>query len=323
MSNISTGTFNLSKETDVSAKAFVPSYRVVIFSIYGLIIILGIGTNLIVIYLYQTRNIRYNHFNLCLAHLSAMNIAQHLGTIPFITIDWSSITISNVFAERLLCGISEGLSVFFCFAFSSVYCLCLMSIYRYYIIKYPLRRHITKKKTKKILFSLWVAGVLWILPNMVSLKLDKNHSFCIRQYMWSYMLSVIYKSLLFIIGMVLPVLVMVIVYLLIIREMFRKQKYEQTNWAKLKYRKKILTLLGTLISIYLICWLPFGIYWLLRLLSYFGDDEEGLERRHSLIRYIMIPCLLAGLLNPIFYALISTEFRRSLRNVLLSSIISK
>ena len=131
---------------------FTNSLRISLYTIFGIICILAVFMNLIVIHLYNTRMIHSSNFNLCLAHLSGMNIAESLGILPFVFVDVSALEKKSKYIDNLRCGITDGMCGFFTFAFGCVWCIGFMSVSRLAIIRKPLACHLQKELLTK--FSL-------------------------------------------------------------------------------------------------------------------------------------------------------------------------
>lgn len=299
--------------TDVEI-LFSDSLRVTLYVIYTIIIVFTVCMNGLVIYTYNSHGIQVTKFNLCLVHISASNIAQNIGIIPFIAVDLSTVGNKSKYIDSIICGFTDGLCGFFGGAFTCVICITFTSITRYLVIKKPLVGHVNKQKTKVYLTCFWLCGYLSLVPNLFSWELDQIHGFCVRKHLFSAITGLLYNALLFIFGLLVPTMVMTVTYLMTIYHLYKIQPTPSVaNRSKLKHRKHVIVLLGALIAAFLVCWSPFGLYWMLSSLSYFGNNIQAEYEKSRLLRYILIPCLLAGVTNPVMYALTSSAFRKAIK----------
>lgn len=311
------------KKSNSSYAIYPPAVMIIYQIVVSSIILTGIVLNVVVIYIYRINRVRKSLFNYCLVHLSAANTAQLFGAIPNL-IDIRHVEVRNKVFGSFLCGVFHGNSLFFSFAFTTIGLLSFISFTRYIAIAYPLRK-IKKKTSKRLIVILWFLGLVWLVPNYFRMHMIPNESFCDTNPDYK-SINVLYISLSFLLTIVTPVLVTVITFGMTTYQFYKGNNYRKnggksrsnTNIGKVRYRRKVLILLGSLIGVFILCWLPHGIF--LSSIKMIGDDVQGEYIKVRVGRITIIPCLLASTLNVIFYTLRSAEFKSAIRGTLFGKL---
>ena len=175
----------------------------------------GIIANLVFIYVYRHGNIQRTHFHFCLVHLGAANIGQQIGFIPWIIINLKSVYSDNPILDSIICGFTDGLTGFFVAAFVNVWIILHMSIVRYKIIKNPMANTLNnKRKSRRLFLMFWISSCLVFIPNTLTMENTKKYGFCLRTHRFTKEFTGIYRSVLSISGLVIPIFIMTIVYFL-------------------------------------------------------------------------------------------------------------
>ena len=283
------------------------------------IIISACALNAISIIMYWTKRIQRTPFNFCLMNLAIANIIQQVGFLPYLVIDIRKMKSAVWYLEAARCGLLDGMSVFFAAAFASVYIICFLTINWYRIIKKPFLKR-TKKKHMLLIFCIvWFFGCCLVVPNFLRFRIDEVHGFCVRTFRFGDIFFAFYGGILFLVGLVIPLMTILITHFLIIYLMYRKSNHGQfKSSTKERHRARIIRFLGALIYIFLISWLPFGVYWIMNVAGYFTSDIAGDYQKTRINKLVMVPCLLAGVFNIIFYGLTDKEFREALRHFIHS-----
>ena len=301
LENITNTTHSNSTKNTVE-EIFSKEVTYIYLTISWTIIICSCLLNALSIAMYLTRRIRRTKFNFCLLQLAISNIVQQLGFLPYLLLDVRKIKSSTWYIESVGCGFVDGLSAFFASAFVTVYTICFMSVNWYCIIKKPLAKRTSKKSILCFLIILWLVGVLLIQPNLFTFKVDYKHGFCRRSETFGQHFIYFYKGILLFTGLILPVLIMCITYVLIILDLLMSRTTgEFKSSTKKKHRLKVIQHIGILIAVFLASWLPFGVYWTLLMTSYFSEGIKGDYEKTRGIKYTMLPCLMASILNTLTY----------------------
>lgn len=307
----------------VNARVFDATTNTVYMTLSLVMIVFGILMNVVVVFLYVRKKIQRSRFNFSLLHLSASNIAQHIGLLPHLIIDLKQIPVDvSIITETLICSVTDGLTLFFMFASTSANILCFITITRYLVIKNPIKNYINGSKNTYLLCTMWLLGVIFLLPNALSWKLDHKNGFCVRGKLYSNQVTFrVYAWSMLIVGLVVPVFLMVWTYSQTVYRFYIKKPDEAHGGIqKIKYRKQVTALLGALIIVYLLSWLPYSVYWTLSIQNYFGTGINAEYKKSRIMRLTLLPCLGGSMMNVIFYGLSNYEFRQKFLTTILSVI---
>jgi len=283
------------------------------------LVLLGITLNVATILFYRMKNKLSNHFNFCLLHLCVANIVQYLGFIPYGCIDlrylpWESFSDP---VNRLVCGLTDGVTVFFIAAFTSVFILCFMAYVRYQIIRNPLKKFTyTIAKTKHYLAYFWIAAVVIFIPNTFSLKWEGGEApFCVRVYPLGEVFFLLFGVVMFMAGFYIPLFLMCVTYILTIYRLYVKQ--DDTSMNRVKLRNHVVVVLGALILNYVLCWLPVSVIWLLSIGGSFEPTTQGEVHKTRYYKLVFLIALLAGILNIVYNVLVHLKhhYRQGKRQI--------
>ena len=213
------------------------------------LITLSVILNTYEVYIYLVNHVRQSNFNFALANLAAANTLQAIGYFPYLFVDLQILDDQpNKITERVVCGLVDGISVYFAFAFSDAFILAFLSVHRYLVVKHPLRNYVIK--TRWLIVG-WLYGILWLIPNYLTMRYEKT--FCFRDYGGFSLIGKIYKTCLSVFGLFGPLSIMIITYFLTIRTFNQntlngRKSIELRGKTKFS-RTKILTNLNFLVSI--------------------------------------------------------------------------
>lgn len=276
------------------------------------ITVLGIISNTVVCYLILRYKRLWVIVNILILNLAISDIIACFSVYPFIFLNIHSTDIRGSGAN-LLCGLTEGLSIFFIGASVSLLTLSVLSISRYLVINHPLKLgwRLEKKSMKYIFTLIWLSSTALLIPSSVSFKYNNEKRFCGR-YWAPGVHTLTYFTCTGILGVIIPLTSLTFTYITSMYTLFLKKSVPQNRVTRptgnLKVKQRVIILLGMLIVVYLICWTPFAIYWLLSvgLDKYSGENEiEGIR----ISRVAIFIALCQTVLNPIVYAFSNGQLR--------------
>ena len=268
-------------------------------SVNLLVIALGIFINAIIIHLYRRRKITQSLFNFFLINLGISNIIQSLGALPFIIYFHRSVEdLVSIQRDDLLCGLIRGQPVFWTGSFVTMHTICFMNIKFYHIIKNPLHREDNKRIFVYYIITFWLVDFALFAPNFLLFKYDKINGYCRRDEDKKGWNVGLYKGALLLFGLCIPLILMLVVYVLIIREFYIKSKLGDSTESpvKVKYRKKVVVFLGIVVCVDLLSYSPFGIVFLLTgITEVFGSptDPRFDVRNMRILKLTIVPTFCA------------------------------
>lgn len=300
------------------SKIFSEQEKQVMYIAYFIIAIIGISSNFAVCFLI----LKYRHLrvivNILILNLAISDIVACLSVYPFVFVDHNTIGLHGTSAN-MLCGITEGLSIFFIVATVSLLTLSVLSMSRYIVINHPLRINWRLKKGSiKYIFTLiWVTSAALLIPSSVSFKYDETKKFCFRE--WAPGIhSFVYFMFTGLLGFFIPIFSLTFTYFTSVYTLWwKKSNVPNTRLSgsslpngNIRVKKRVSVLLGLLIVVYLLCWMPFAIYWLLSAgINYYEASDEMLIEGIRLNRITVFIALSNTVLNPLVYAFTNVHLR--------------
>ena len=167
-----------------------------------------------------------------------------------------------------------------------------------------------------ILASLWFSSILLVTPHHSSWAVVPHEEICNRRTdIFSQDFQKIYGIIMALLGLVVPVSIMIIC-LYKMRVIMYHNALETRDVARLRHRERFLRLLTVLVLAFCFSWVPWTIYWVIRVSYNFSTDIATEYHLGRCRKILILPCLMAGILSPLGYGCSSTEFR----NAILRSI---
>ncbi|XP_047133548.1 neuromedin-K receptor [Hydra vulgaris] len=280
--------------------------------VYFILIALGLAINLVVIIIFYFKNEKKTKFCRFLLHLSFINIGQYIGIIPYLIIDTRCILSSYKYLESLICSISDGHSTMMVFSMASCVLLFFMSVLRCEVMIKPFRKLVNNKNLYKVFLVTWLFACISFIPYILSYKLDRVSGICFRSWIISNSFGIIYMSIMYICGLVLPILAMV--FACVTSYIKLNSKHLKENSVQ-KKRKGVLIKLTCLIIIFTLTWFPYSVYWVMTYTTYVGNNIDKQLKRLKLLRYVLMPSLAGGIAGPFFNIYHWEPFRKSVQHL--------
>ncbi|XP_066918051.1 QRFP-like peptide receptor [Clytia hemisphaerica] len=279
----------------------------------------GIIANLVFIYVYRHENIQRTHFHFCLVNLGTANIGQQIGFIPWIIINLKTVHSENPILDSIICGFTDGLTGFFVAAFVNVWIILHMSIVRYKIIKNPMANTLNnKRKSMRLFIGFWISSCLVFIPNTLTMENTQTYGFCLRTHRFTKEFTGIYRSVLSISGLVIPIFIMTVVYVLVFCQFYyqARDKFDPdfVSQVKVNHRNRVVRFLGVLVLIFICSWLPFGVYFILNTIGFFEKTMQVEYIKTRIMKLTMLPCISTAFTNVLFYTIMNPQFRKEFWN---------
>lgn len=193
--------------------------------------------------------------------------------------------------------------------FTSVFCLTVMSVDRYMALVDPLRfaRWRTPKRAKVISAFLWLFSLIPVLP--MALHFTVQYGLCMADmFVGKWWMT--FLTYTFVLGFVLPFLVMIIFYTTLVVTL-RNSRGCSSSEESQRLEKQVTKMVVAVVVVFGICWLPFYVF---NFCSLYGTNVTL-----TFARGFEIAVLLSyswSCANPILYACLSETFSRYFRTLL-------
>ena len=273
--------------------------------------------NSVVCYIILKHKHIQNTVNMLLLHLSFADIICGISVLPYVFIKLPRTNIKGT-AANLICGLTEGLTFFFAASLVNLLTLSILSISRYTLINHPLKQtwRLKKRAVKWLVLLAWLISLGLLVPSGLSFTYSPQDGICWRK--WAPGVHPVgYFTATLILGMAIPFLSLTFTYVSTIYTLWfkpatRRLARSNSRSGVQTHRKRVSVLLGLLIVAYILCWMPFGIYWLLSVaLDYFPQTIEGQRKSMKIARITILIALVNTVLDPIVYAFSNRQIKES------------
>lgn len=292
--------------------------RIIIPIIFGLIVAIGFLGNLLVIVVIIMNQQMRSTTNLLILNLAFADLCFIVFCVPFTATGYA---LPKWPFGEVWCKIVQYL-MYVC-AYASVYTLVVMSLDRYLAVVHPISSMSVRNQTNtvRILFVLWAVILAGHIPLLLDyMVVDYNYygeyrSTCISIYSATenhVMLRVFYGSF-FMFGYLLPLSLICVLYGFMLKRLLYGVVPGGSQRAEsIRSKKRVTKMVVIVVAIFALCWLPIQVVFMVQNFGYYSEEL-------SYIAVQMVANCLAYMnscVNPILYAFLSDNFRRSFRKVL-------
>ncbi|XP_052784987.1 allatostatin-A receptor-like [Mya arenaria] len=316
--NTSTPSQNHSDLLDVQEFVEFEYYvRIIIPIIFGLIVALGLLGNLLVIVVILMNQQMRSTTNILILNLAIADLCFIIFCVPF---TGTGYVLPQWPFGRIWCKIVQFL-IYVC-AYASVYTLVMMSLDRYLAVVHPIysMSYRTQRNTVWILLCLWgliLGGHTPLLFHNDVIHYVYNgdpRSACVNKVtVNNNSAAKLFYGSFFACGYVLPLSLIVVLYGFMLKRLLYGVVPGGSQRAEsIRSKKRVTKMVVIVVVIFALCWLPIQIVFIIQ---NFGNFDEGV---HSIAIQMVSNCLayMNSCVNPILYAFLSDNFRRSFKKVL-------
>lgn len=292
--------------------AQMPFSNVVFMMLYAIVCIIGLTGNTLVIYVVLRFSNMQTVTNMYILNLAIADECFLIG-IPFLI---TTMNMGHWIFGRAMCKafmVSTSVTQFT----SSIF-LFIMSADRYIAICH----HISSPKYRTPLVSrvvsiiAWAASALIMLPIMMYANVMENHNGKFTcAILWPESHNHIVPGLFsftiysFLLGFAIPLCFIMTFYCMVIKKLRSVAKKTNRPKGKRRSHRKVTKLVLTVITVYILCWLP---YWLAQV-SLISSPIEMCSTTLRVTVFLLVGCLgySNSAINPILYAYLSDNFKKS------------
>ncbi|KXJ76119.1 hypothetical protein RP20_CCG010119 [Aedes albopictus] len=287
----------------------MPIGNLISMILYAIVGLIGLFGNTLVIYVVLRFSKMQTVTNMYILNLAIADQCFLIG-IPFliITMHLGEWTFGNTMCKAYM--VSTSITQFT----SSIF-LFIMSADRYIAVCHPISspRFRTPLVSKIVSFFAWTTSALIMLPVMLyanTVHRDKGKISC--NIVWpsenasnSGTTFTLYSLIL---GFAVPLSLILMFYYLVIRKL-RTVGPKSKSKEKKRSHRKVTKLVLTVITVYVLCWLP---YWISQV-ALINSPPDICKSRLEITVFVLVSCLgySNSAMNPILYAFLSDNFKKS------------
>ena len=302
---------NNSRSSENQLHIFQPWLEAVFISLYVVIFVMGVGGNLVVLYVILANKHMRTTVNIYLVNLAASDILLCLVALP--------LTPTSLFAGRWVFGEGEALckllhsSPTAC-VYMSTFTLTAIAVNRYRAVFYPFSAHTnTVARTILIIVCIDLSSILITLPEGVISEIvrdDHGNLYCTEKLPDG--LRMVYGSFLTITQFVIPFVTIIICYT---RIMFKLQQRDiemsesmTTNQMvdEAARTSKMNKMLISIAVIFALCWLPINLFNLALDILFLTGEVPSTSFTFLIVHIIAMS---SACYNPFLYGWLNTAFR--------------
>ena len=270
-----------------------------------------VGNLLVCAIVFKTKNLQ-NFTSILIVNMAVGDLLVGLVGIIHIILEVCFL-IGGINEYSLLCGRLNGIVLFS--ASTSIYTMAVLAYDRYLTIVKPIirRSKLTKGKLKIILPVIWALSLAFVGPCLYFIEIydfEDEKLIC-----WETLpqdeLPLFYRITLFVIMYFIPMCITIYFFGKIFIRLWTSKQHQvrpSTSQVLLKSRKHVTRILGSVILLFNICWLP---WFTVELLS----SLRWIVRSEVLQSGLALLAVAHSSMNPFIYAFQSENFRRHIRQI--------
>ncbi|KAI4822544.1 hypothetical protein KUCAC02_008082 [Chaenocephalus aceratus] len=279
--------------------------------IYIIVCVIGLGGNTLVIHIVLHYSKIQSVTNIYIVNLAIADELFMLG-LPFLAVQN---TMQSWPFGSFMCRLV--MTVDSINQFTSIFCLTVMSIDRYFAVVHPIRSSKWRRPqvAKMVNGTVWALSFLVVMPVVIFANIQKGGGTCNIDWpepanIWS-AAFIIYT---FTIGFFCPLLIICLCYLLIVFKIRSSgKKVHATSTKRRKSERKVTRMVVIVVAVFVFCWLPFYGLNIINLLVSLPPEY------HGLYYFVVVLGYANSCANPIVYGFLSDNFKRGFRKALCRS----
>ncbi|XP_020629063.1 neuromedin-K receptor-like [Orbicella faveolata] len=296
-----------------------PSTQVGLTIVYFIVFFVALVGNALVIFVVHRHPKLKTTFNMLIVNMAASDILDVITAIP----------LSIAYLYESVKWFSGGFGAFLCktlpfLAFvsigTSVLTLTVMTFDRYRAIVHTMRRPLTPKLTAVAIGSTWVISGLVFASELYKYKLFNaaGQVMCASRWVEDVQESnkiTMYELIVrFVLLYLIPLLTMAVLYTRIVLHLWKRkapgEHIDKTHQRIEKQKRKVVTMLVTIVTIFAICWLPAHVNHFLVTFNF--NVYSCLPTSLVLSLYFLTHANTA--INPCLYLVFNESFREGFRH---------
>lgn len=286
----------------------LPVVSVVTQVLYGIVCLVGLLGNTLVIYVVLRYSKMQTVTNMYIVNLAIADECFLIG-IPFLV---TTMYLGHWPFGHAMCKaymISTGINQFT----SSIF-LFIMSADRYIAVCHPISspKFRTPFISRIVSGMAWTASVLFMIPIFMYTSLIEEDGRISCNILWpengTMQGQTTFTLYSFVLGFAIPLILIFVFYCLVIKKL-RTVGPKNKSKEKKRSHRKVTKLVLTVITVYVMCWLP---YWVFQVALIYSPPNECASRI-TITLFLIAGCFSYSnsAMNPILYAFLSDNFKKS------------
>ncbi|KAG9333195.1 hypothetical protein JZ751_013368 [Albula glossodonta] len=295
-----------------SHPSFDKTSTVVVTFVYFAVCAVGLCGNALVIYVILRYAKMKTVTNIYILNLAVADVLCMLS-LPFIAIQLALVHWPFGPALCRVVMTADSLN-----QFTSIFSLTVMSVDRYLAVVHPIRSTKWRKPrvAKTINLAVWGVSLLVNLPVMIysGLVSSKNSQDHVCTIVWPEPQGAYYTAFMFytfLLGFFLPLTVICLCYLLIVVKV-KSSGIRVCSSKRKRSERKVTRMVSIVVAVFVLCWLPFYVF---NVTSVTGSISTTPALK-STFDFVVVLGYANSCANPILYAFLSENFKKSFQNVL-------
>ncbi|XP_051529522.1 somatostatin receptor type 2-like [Myxocyprinus asiaticus] len=290
---------------------FDQTSSVVITFVYFVVCAVGLCGNALVIYVILRYAKMKTVTNIYILNLAVADVLCMLS-LPFIAIQ---LALLHWPFGAAICRVV--LTVDSMNQFTSIFFLTVMSIDRYLAVVHPIKSTKWRKPcvAKAISLAMWGVSLLVNLPIMIFSGVNtKRNEARTCTMLWPEPQNTYYTAFIFytfFLGFFLPLIVISLCYLLIVIKV-KSSGMRVCSTKRKRSERKVTRMVSIVVVVFVLCWLPFYVF---NVTSVTGTVPSTSVLK-STFDFVVVLGYANSCANPILYAFLSDNFKKSFQNVL-------
>ncbi|KAL3877071.1 hypothetical protein ACJMK2_034828 [Sinanodonta woodiana] len=294
--------------------------RIIVPTIFGLIVIVGLFGNLLVIFVVLSNQQMRNTTNVLIVSLAVADLSFIIFCVPFTA---TSYALPLWPFGDIWCKIVQYL-LHVC-AYASVYTLVLMSLDRFLAVVHPISSMSirTVRNTYVAVIIIWIIifggniPLLFQYTEISYVYYDEMRSACVNNASLEdpHVMKTV-STCFFVFGYVLPLALVCLLYGLMLKRLLYGIVPGGSQRAEsIRSKKRVTKMIVIVVVIFALCWLPIQIIFILQAFGPYSTEIPTVAAQFA------ANCLayMNSCVNPILYAFLSENFRRSFKKLLCCS----
>lgn len=304
---------NMTVSQDQSTERLLAIIVPIVFTI---VVVIGFIGNMLVIIVIISNKRMVNTTNILILSLALADLFFIVFCVPFTA---AAYILPQWPFGKAWCKIMQYLT-YVC-AYASVYTLVLMSLDRYLAVVHPIKSiSIRTERNCCIIVSLaWFIILCANIPILIQFDIKyytyqgEERNKCVNiKGLDNVQVTVIFYVSFFVLGYVVPLSLVCILYGFMLKRLLFGMVPGNQSAESIRSKKRVTRMIIIVIILFAICWLPIQIIFMIRMAGKYTTNA------FNFWLHLVANCLAYtnSCINPILYAFLSENFRKSFRNLL-------